>query len=101
MNTMTVAHAELRFNPKVECCQTFISFPDETEILSVEVRENKPILYINYMAPTPNFQINTFKKILFIICQCEYTEVDIQRHRYLGNVVLGQKSFAVFCNKSN
>ena len=98
MNSMTVAYSQLNFDTKKDCNQAILSFPEETEILSVEVRDNKSCLYINYMAPSENFEIDLSKKVLFNICKCNFTEIDVKRNRYIGNVVIRGESFAVFCN---
>ena len=98
MNEMTVANYKLNFDPTLECNEAIVDLPEESEVLSVEIRDNKPTLYINYMAPTENFEIDLSKRIHFIICKREYTEVDVKRYRYIGNVNVGRTIFAVFCN---
>lgn len=95
---MTVAHIGLKFNPEVPCNEALLSFPEDAEVLSVEVRGNKPTLYINFMAPSENMEIDVSKKIHFLICKCDFTEFDIKRYRYIGNVRICQESFAVFCS---
>lgn len=95
---MTVGSLGFKFDPNIPCNEATISFPEESEVLSVEVRANKPTLYINFMAPTENFEIDLSKRIHIVICRCDFTEFDIKRYKYVGNVRISQESFAVFCN---
>jgi len=98
MYDVKVAYELLKFDPTIDCDHKFINFPLETEILSVELRGNTPELCINYMAPKESFEIDTSKQIHFIICKCEFAKDVLAKYRYLSNITLNRKKFAVFCN---
>lgn len=98
MNDVKVDYELLKFDPKLDCSHKFLDFPLDTEILSVEIKENAPELCINYMAPKESFEIDTSKHFHFIICKYEYAKDVIARYRYLANVTVNREKFAVFCN---
>ncbi len=98
MNDVKVDYELLKFDPKLDFNHKFVSFPLDTEILSVELRGNSPELCINYMAPNESFEIDTSKRFHFIVCKCEYSKDVMDKYRYLANVTVNREKFAVFCN---
>lgn len=93
---MTVATIGIHFNFKENVSHFFLKLPEDAEILSVEVRDNKSTLWINYMAPSENFEIDISKEFHFAICKCEYTKFEAKCHKYIGNVTVGSTTYAIF-----
>lgn len=95
---MKVSVIGLNFDPKENEFHKILCFPEGTEILSVEIRDNNPTLWINFMAPSESFEIDISKKIHFAICKCEYDNFKADCHKYIGNVSIHSTKYAVFYN---
>ena len=95
MNEMTVATIGLGFDLKDKLTVKSINLPKNTEIFSVRVKENNPTIWINYMAPSENFK-QDYSKITLVICSCKYTQIDFDKHIYVGNIDINDDSYAVF-----
>jgi len=98
MNEMTVATIGLEFNPKEKFAVKIINLPKNAEIFSVKVKENNPTIWVTYMAPSENFKLD-YSEISFVICSCKYTQIEFDKHIYLGNIDINNDSYAVFYKK--
>lgn len=96
MNNVKVDYELLKFDPKLDCNHKFVSFPLDSEIVSVEVKGKAPELCINYMAPTESFEIDTSKQFHFVICKSEHAKYLLDTYRYLASVTVNKEIFAVF-----
>ena len=98
MTEMTIATIGFEFDPKDKFIVKTINFPKNTEIFSVKVKENNTTIWVAYMAPTENFKLD-YSEISFVICNCKYTQIDFDKHIYVGTIDINDDSYAVFYKK--
>ena len=72
--------------------------PKRLQILSVKIKENKPCMWINYMAPKENFQCNKiWTKLRFFIVKCSHTPIEIDDGmNYIGTLEVNDDTFVTF-----
>ena len=79
-----------------------INFANGSEILSVQVQNNEPILWVCFMSPSESFSQHFKKKaeeFQLTIGKCGYADIEIDSLKYLSNVNIGDDTFAVFYKK--
>ena len=106
MKTMKVSQFGLVFKPEKNLNELTFNLPSNTEILSVSV-ENKPdgehVLWFTFIAPAEaythkdspfdNYPWNEFH---FFMVNCNYTDINISTHKYIGNIDIDDSTYAVF-----
>ena len=75
-----------------------INLPVDTKILSVSAEEeyDKHVFWNRFMAPSNDIFETGHREFHFIIVNCKYTEVEINKHKYIGNIDIEDETYAVF-----
>lgn len=75
-----------------------IVLPEHLQILSVKTKDNKPNMWINYMATEESFRLNKpWSKLRFLIVKCSNTIIEMDDGmNYIGTLEVKDKMFAVF-----
>ena len=104
MKKMRVASVGLLIDPKEEKL-TKLSFklPLGTEILSAKLEKGNldNTLWFTYIAPSEAYddiskESYPWKEYNFYICECTYTEIEFNTHKYIGNIDIADNDYAVF-----
>ena len=102
MGKVKVAVLGMEFDSKKNLIEQSFNFPKGTEILSVQSKNSKNVLWISYMFPSSEFSSSeTWQKFSFVIVKCNYTEVEIDKHKYIGTITVDDDSYAVFYKKNS
>ena len=100
MSKVKVAVLGMEFDSKKNLIEIPFNFPKSTEILSVQNKNSKNMLWISYMCPSAEFSCTeNWHKFCFVIVKCNYTEVEIDNLQYIGTINVDDDSFAVFYKK--
>ena len=106
MKTMKVSQFGLGFKPEKNLNELTFNLPSDTEILSVSVKKQKDgehVLRFTFLAPAeaynhkfPPSNDYQWKKFHFSIVKCNYTDINISTHKYIGNIDIDDSTYAVF-----
>lgn len=100
MSKVKVAVLGMEFDSKKNLIEHTFNFPRGTEILSVQSKNGKNILWISYMFPASELsKPETWQKFCFVIVKCNYTEVEIDNHKYIGTITVDDDTYAIFYKK--
>ena len=99
MIKMTKIAIGLHFEPNEPLNKLGLYFPESTEILSIETKNNQPVLYVNFQAPTEMFGSKLWKEICFYVHKSNYVGTDFSEYNYLGEICFGNDSFKVYYKK--
>lgn len=89
----------LPFNSEQPLNKISLYFPESTQIISVDTKKGKPILYINFSANTEMFASNLWKEISFFVHKCNSVEVDLSKLIYIGEINVGNDLYEVYYTK--
>lgn len=83
---MTVTTTQLKFYPNSNINKLTIHLPYGAEILSVQSTNDQCTLSIIFMVSNEMFNTDLWREYNFIICKCDYTDVDVTDYKYIGTV---------------
>lgn len=104
MPKMKVATIGIKFDGNIESNVVSINLFKGTEILSVQAENNESTLWICFMSPSESFSPHSKREdeaFQFIIakCKCTYAEIEIDDHKYIGNINVSNDTYAIFYKK--
>ncbi len=100
MEKMKVALIGLRFNADKAVNTATINLPMYSKILSVTAKNDKPCLWVNFMAPSNYFFTKkAWREFQFVIVRCNYDEFEIDGHNYIATIEVDNNLFAIFYKK--
>ena len=75
-----------------------INLPVDTKILSVSAEKeyDEYVPWAHYIAPSNDIFKTGHREFNFIIVNCKYTEVEIDKHEYIGNIDIEDETYTVF-----
>ena len=100
MKKKIVTMIGLSINTEKELNETTLTLPEGTEILSVSAKLNA--VWFTYMSPSDAFNNNKYrsnypwKNYCFLIVKCNSVDIEIDEHKYIGNIDIEEDTYAVF-----
>lgn len=103
MKKMKVAPLNLCFELTGNLTEVKFRLPIGTEVLSVSKKEENDNIFfsITYMSPSeafdpPTEHIYEWRYYHFFAVKCNFTEIEIDEHKYIGNIDIDDNTYAVF-----
>lgn len=95
---MMVAQFGFKLSKIGKIIKLSINLPVDTKILSVSAEKeyDEYVLWTRYIAPSNDIFKTGHREFNFIIINCKYTEVEIDKHEYIGNIDIEDETYAVF-----
>lgn len=104
MKKMLAARIGMVFDPQNKLNELSLHLPKDAEILSVSITENNDndyVLLVRFLSPAEAYDTRftsnyPWKDFHFFIVKCAYTEIEIDEHKYIGNIDIGDDTYVVF-----